>query len=167
MSEHNNSIKLALWESLQIDSLLSKSDLVIFIETDIRKYSKSLRATSFCHVLFDDFISQFWWAYMFLFNNESNFKDVVNSLNCETQKDYKQLNIFLLSNKSAIDNTSQMSELNQLMHLNCEETVYALLITMFYFVLSSILSELPEDQISCIRTIWCCLLDQVIVELLK
>ena len=110
---------------------------------------------------------------MFSFDDESNFRDVVNSLNQETWEDYKQLNIFLLSNKLAIDNISWMGELCQLVHLDlqmvldCEETVYVLLIATFYFELSSILSELPEDQISCIRTIWCCLPGQVIVELLE
>ena len=173
MSGHNNLIKLALWESLQIDPSLSKFDLMVSIGTGTRKYPKSPRAASFHHVLFDDFIPQLWWAYMFSFDDESNFRDVVNSLNQETWEDYKQLNIFLLSNKLTIDNTSQMGELHQLMHLDpqmvldCKETVYVLLMATFYFELSSILSEFPRDQVSCVGMICCCLPGEVIVELLE
>ena len=170
MSGHNNPIKLALWESLQIDPSLSKPDLVVSVGTGTRKNPESPRVASF---LFDGFIPRLWRAYMSSFDGESNFRDVVNSLDRETREDYKRLNVFLPSNEPAIDNTSRMGELRQLVHLDpqmvldCEETVYALLIATFYFELSSIPSELPGDRISCIGTIRCRLPGQVIVELLE
>lgn len=45
------------------------------------------------------------------FDGESNFRDVVNSLDREDYEDYKRLNIILLKNEPAMDNTSQMDEL--------------------------------------------------------
>ena len=68
------------------------------------------------------------------FDGESNFRDVVNSLDRENRDDYKRLNVVLPRNEPAIDNTSRMDELRQRVHLNpqmirgCEETIYALLI---------------------------------------
>lgn len=104
ISEHNNFIKLALWESLRIDSLLSKSNLVVFVRTRINIKTKLPKTTSFRHVLFDDFISQLWRVYMLFFDDKSNFKDVVNNLNYEDRKDYKRLNVVLSRNKSTINN---------------------------------------------------------------
>ncbi len=107
------------------------------------------------------------------FDDESNFKDVVNSLNRENREDYKRLNVVLPRNEPTMDNTSQMDELRQLVHLNpqmiqeCEETIYALLIASFYFELSCIPSPLPENQIRCLGTIRCRLPSEVMVELLE
>jgi len=67
---------------------------------------KSLRAISFRHVVFDGFIPRLWRAYMLSFDGESNFRDVINSLDREDYKDYKRLNIILLKNEPAMDNTS-------------------------------------------------------------
>lgn len=88
---------------------------------------------------------------MSLFNSESNFKDIVNSLNCENCEDYKCFNIVLLRNELVMNNINQMNELCQLVHLNpqmiqeCEEIIYALLIASFYFELSCVLSSLPGN----------------------
>lgn len=48
---------------------------------------------------------------MFSFDDESNFKDVVNNLNKENRDDYKRLNVLLLINESDINNINRMSEL--------------------------------------------------------
>lgn len=174
MSEHNNSIKLALWKSLRIESVLSRFDLVIFVKTNIRKDFKFSRVASFRHVLFNDFISQLWRIYMFSFNDESNYRDVTNSLDRDIREDYKRLNFVVLSsNESTIDNISRMNELRQLVNLdskriwNCKETIYVLLIATFYFELSDILSQLLEDCVRCLEMIWCRLLEEVIMKLLK
>ncbi len=173
MSGHNNPIKLALWESLRIDPSLSKPDLVVSVGTGTSTKTKSPRAASFRHVLFDGFIPRLWRAYMSSFDGESNFRDVVNSLDRENREDYKRLNVVLPRNEPAMDNTSQMDELRQLVHLNpqmiqeCEETIYALLIASFYFELSCIPSPLPEHRIRCLGTIRCRLPGEVMVELLE
>ena len=173
MSGHNNSIKLALWKSLRIDPSLSKSDLVIFVRTGTSIKTKSPRTASFRHVLFDDFIPRLWRTYMSSFDGESNFKDVVNSLDREIREDYKRLNVVLPRNEPMMDNTSRMDELRQLVHLNpqmiqeCEETIYALLITSFYFELSCIPSSLPENRIRCLGTIQCRLPGEVMMKLLE
>ena len=173
MSGHNNPIKLALWESLRIDPSLSKPDFVVSVGTGTSTKTKSPTAASFRHVLFEGFIPRLWRAYMSSFDGESNFRDVVNSLDRENREDYKRLNVVLPRNEPAMDNTSRMDELRQLVHLNprmiqeCEETIYALLIASFYFELSCILSLLPEHRIRCLGTIRCRLPGEVIVELLQ
>ncbi len=118
MSGHNNPIKLALWESLRIDPSLSKPDLVVSVGTGTSTKTKSPRAASFRHVLFDGFIPRLWRAYMLSFDGESNFRDVVNSLDREDREDYKRLNVVLPRNQPAMDNTSRIDELRQLVHLN-------------------------------------------------
>lgn len=173
MSGHNNPIKLALWESLRIDSSLSKPDLVVFVGTGISTKTESPRAAFFRHVLFDGFIPRLWRAYMSSFDSESNFRNVVNSLDREDREDYKRLNVVLSRNESAMNNTGRMDELRQLVHLNsrmiqeCEETIYALLIASFYFELSCIPSLLSEHRIRCLGTIRCRISGEVMMELLE
>lgn len=173
MSGHNNPIKLALWESFRMDPSLSKPDVVVSVSTGIHKNSVSPRFISFHHVLFDGYIPWLWRAYMSSFNGESNFRDVVNNLDKESHNDYKCLNIFLSINEPGINNTSWMGELQKSMHLNmqlmknCQTTVYALLITAFYFELDSLPRNLPEGRFQCFRTICCRLSGKVIVELLE
>ncbi len=111
MSGYNNPIKLALWESLRIDPSLSRPDLVVSIRVGTSRKTKSPRAASFRHVLFDGFIPRLWRAYISSFNGESNFKDVTNSLDRKNRKDYKRLNVVLLRNEPAINNTSRIDEL--------------------------------------------------------
>lgn len=57
---------------------------------------------------------------MLSFDDESNFRDVVNNLDCESYKDYKRLNVVLLKNESTINNTSRMNELRQFVYLNLQ-----------------------------------------------
>ena len=118
MSGHNNPIKLALWESLRIDPSLSRPDLMVSVGTGTSRKTKSPRGASFRHVLFDGFISRLWRAYMSSFDGESNFRDIMNSLDREYREDYKRLNVVLPRNEPAIDNTSRMDESRQLVHLN-------------------------------------------------
>ena len=173
MSGHNNPIKLALWESLRIDPSLSRPDLVVSIGTGTSRKPKSPRAASFRHVLFDGFIPRLWRAYMSSFDGESNFRDIVNSLDHETRQDYKRLNVVLPRKEPAIDNTSRMDELRQLVHLNpqmireCEEIIYTLLIASFYFELSTNQSQLSGNQIRCLGMIRCRLPGEVMMELLE
>lgn len=110
---------------------------------------------------------------MLSFDDESNFRDVVNNLNRESRKDYKRLNVVLSRNESTINNTNRMNELRQLVHLNpqmiqkCETTIYALLITSFYFQLSCVSNSLPRNRIRCLEMIRCRLLDEIMVKLLE
>ena len=55
---------------------------------------------------------------MLSFDGESNFRDVVNSLDRENREDYKLLNVLLSKNEPAMDNTSRIKELCRLIHLN-------------------------------------------------
>ena len=173
MSGHKNPIKLALWESLRIEPSLSKPDLVVSMGTGTKKDPNSSTEVFCRHVLFDGFIPRLWRAYKSSFDGESNFRDIVNGLDRETREDYMRLNVVLPSNEPAIDNTSRMGELRQLVDLHpqinqkCEDIIYALLIATFYFELSCIPRELPPGQILCQGTIRCRLPGKVIVELLE
>ena len=173
MSGHNNPIKLALWESLRMDPSLSKPDVVVSVGTGTRKNSVSPRSTSFRHVLFDGCIPRLLRAYMSSFDGESNFRDVVNNLDEESRDDYKRLNIFLPINEPDIDNTSQMRKLRESVHQNsqlmgnCQMTVYALLITTFYFELDGLPRNLPGDRFQCSGMIRCRLPGKAIVEVLE
>jgi len=173
MSGHNNLIKLALWKSLRMNPSLSKPDVVVSVSTGTWKNSVSSRSTSFCHVLFDGCIPWLLHAYMFFFDEKSNFRDVVNNLDKESCDDYKRLNIFLPINEPGIDNTSQMHKLRESVHQNpqlmgnCQMTVYALLITTFYFELNGLLRNLSEDRFQCFEMICCRLSNKAIVEVLE
>ena len=57
---------------------------------------------------------------MLSFDDESNFKDVVNNLNRENREDYKRFNVILLRNELMMNNISRMNELRQLVHLNSQ-----------------------------------------------
>jgi len=48
---------------------------------------------------------------MLSFDDESNFKDVVNNLNRENREDYKRFNVILLRNELMMNNISRMNEL--------------------------------------------------------
>jgi len=109
---------------------------------------------------------------MFSFNDESNFRDVVNNLNRKNYKNYKRFNVVLLRNESIINNINWMNKLRQcVLNLQiireCEKTIYVLLIVFFYFKLSSISSSLLENRIRCLEIIRCCLSSQVIIKLLE
>ena len=73
--------------------------------------TRSPRAISFRHVVFDGFIPRLWRAYILSFDGESNFRDVINCLDREDRKDYKRLNVILPWNEPPIDNTSWIDEL--------------------------------------------------------
>ncbi len=110
---------------------------------------------------------------MFFFDEKSNFRDVVNNLDKESCNDYKRLNIFLPINEPGIDNISQMHKLRESVHQNsqlmgnCQMTVYALLITTFYFELNGLLRNLSEDRFQCFEMICCRLSNKAIVEVLE
>ena len=118
MSEHNNFIKFAFWKCLRIDFSFFKFNFVVFVRININKKINSSRVISFHHVLFDDFISRLWRVYISSFNDESNFKNVVNNLNRENRENYKRLNVTLSKNESTINNINRTNELRQFVHLN-------------------------------------------------
>lgn len=58
MSEHNNSIRLALLKRLRNDSFLSISNVVVFLNTDAQKILTSFKIINFRYVILDDYLSQ-------------------------------------------------------------------------------------------------------------
>ncbi len=95
----------------------------------------------------------------------------MNSVNERKREDYIRLNSVLLSDKSTIDNTDRMNELRESVHVpqmyrDCAKTLYALLISAFYFELTSVPERLREGQYHCHDTIRCRLSGNSIVKLL-
>jgi hypothetical protein len=172
MSGHNNPIKLALWESFRIEPSLAKPDFLTSVGTGTRKVSISPRFTSFRHVLFDGCIPRLWRAYMSSFDGESNFRDVMNNLEESSRDDYIRLNVLLPADEPGIDNTSRMAELRKSVDENpelserCHRTIYALLVTAFYFELRSIPKKVSGGRLQCLGTIRCRLPGDTIIELL-
>lgn len=175
MGRHNNPIKLSVWEikRLQLSKCINKPDFVLSLGAGMKNDKGSLNGCFRRHVLFNGFIPRLWRAYMSSFDGESNFKDVVKALDPERREDYARLNVDLPSNEPAIDSTTRMEELRQLVDCDpsitskCKEILYSLLIATFYFELSRIPSELPDGGISCIGSVRCRLPSKVIVELLE
>lgn len=48
---------------------------------------------------------------MLSFDDESNFKDVINNLNRENRKDYKRFNVVLSRNELIMNNINRINEL--------------------------------------------------------
>jgi len=173
MSGHNNPIKLALWETSRIEPSLSKPDVLVSVGTGTRKVSISPRFTSFRHVLFDGCIPRLWRAYMFSFDGESNFRNVVNHLDDSSRDSYIRLNVLLPADEPGIDNTNRMAELRRSVDENhelverCHRTVYALLVAAFYFELKTTPKKVSGGRLQCLGTIRCRLPGETIVELLQ
>lgn len=142
------------------------------ISTKTRKVSISPKFISFRHVLFDSCILRLWRAYMFFFDEKSNFRDIINNLEESSRNNYIRLNVLLFANKSSINNTSQITKLRKSVNKNsklskrCHKTIYALLVTIFYFELRSILKKISKDRLQYLETIRCRLFKNTIVKLL-
>ncbi len=109
---------------------------------------------------------------MFLFDGESNFRDVINNLEESSRDDYIRLNVLLSTDEPDIDNTSRMTELRKSVDKNselserCYRTIYALLVAAFYFELRSISKKVSGDRLQCLETIRCRLPGETMIELL-
>ena len=171
MSEHNNSVRIALSERLHNDSSLSTSNVVVFLDTDAQKISTSFRTIDFHHMILDDYLSRLWRSYMSFFNEQKIWDELMNFVNERKRENYIRLNFVLFSDESMIDNTDRMNELRESVHVSqmyrdCAKTLYALLIFAFYFELTSVPERLREDQYHCRDTIQCRLSENSIIKLL-
>ncbi len=158
MSEHNNSVRIALSKRLHNDSYLLISNVVVSLDTDAQKISTSLRTINFRHVILDDYVSRLWRSYMSFFNEQKIWNELMNIMNERKREDFIRLNFVLLNDESTIDNIDRMNELQESVHisqmyLDCAKTLYALLIFAFYFKLTNVSKRLWEDQYHCRDTI--------------
>ncbi len=150
MSEHNNSVRIALSKRLHNDSYLLILNVVVSLDTDAQKISTSLRTINFRHVILDDYVSRLWRSYMSFFNEQKIWNELMNIVNERKREDFIRLNFVLLSDESTIDNIDRMNELQESVHisqmyLDCAKTLYTLLIFAFYFKLTNISKRLWED----------------------
>ena len=171
MSEHNNSVRIALSKHLCNNSFLSISNVVVSLDTNAQKISTSLRTIDFRHVILNDYLSRLWWSYMSFFNEQKIWDELMNFVNERKRKNFIRLNFVLLSDKSTIDNIDRMNELQESVHVSqmywdCAKTLYALLIFAFYFELTSMSKRLQEDQYHCRDMIRCRFSENSIVKLL-
>jgi hypothetical protein len=171
MSGHNNPVRIALSERLRNDPSLLAPDLVVSIGTGAQKTSTSPRTTDFRHVILDGYLPRLWRSYMSSFNGEKIWDELMNSVDERKREDYIRLNSVLPSNEPAIDNTDRMDELRESVHIprmyrDCKKTLYALLVSAFYFELASVPERVREGQYRCHGTIRCRLPGISIVKLL-
>jgi len=107
---------------------------------------------------------------MFFFDGKSNFRDIINNLKESSRDNYIRLNVFLSADKSDIDNISRITKLRKSVNENselserCHRTIYALLVTVFYFELRSISKKISGDRLQCLETIQCRLFENTIIE---
>ena len=109
---------------------------------------------------------------MSFFNRQKIWDELKNFINRRKQENYIQLNFILLSDESVIDNTDYMNELQESVHISemyweCENTLYILLISAFYFELASVSEHIQEDQYHCYNRIQCCLSEIAVVKILS
>lgn len=109
---------------------------------------------------------------MFFFDEKSNFCDVINNLEEFSRNNYIRLNVLLSINELDINNISRMTKLRKSVNENfklserCHKTIYALLVTTFYFELRSILKKIFKNRLQCLKTIRYRLFENIIIEFL-
>ena len=172
MSGHNNPVKLAVWESLQIDPSVPKPDIVVSLGTGTKRAPASPKHTSFRHVLLDGAAPRLWRSYMASFDGERFWNEFMNHIDKENREDYIRLNSILSRDELAIDNVDRTTELRENLRTqpesipDCEKTLYALLISAFFFELCSAPKFLQEGRYHCHGIIRCRLQGETIVKLL-
>ncbi|MCJ1231935.1 hypothetical protein MMC12_008614 [Toensbergia leucococca] len=113
MSGHNNPVKLAVWESLQIDPSVPKPDIVVSLGTGTKRAPASPKHTSFRHVLLDGAAPRLWRSYMASFDGERFWNEFMNHIDKENREDYIRLNTILSWDELAIDNVDRTTELRE------------------------------------------------------
>ena len=171
MSGHNNPIRIALSERLRNDPSISVPDVVVSLGTGAQKTSASPKTTDFRHVILDGYVPRLWRSYMSSFNGQKIWDELMNSVDERKREDYIRLNSVLPSDEPAIDNTDRMAELREGVHVpgmyeDCKKTLYALLVSAFYFELAKA-ERIREGQYHCRGTIRCRLPGVPLVHLLR
>ena len=172
MSGHNNPVRIALSERLRSNPSLLNPDVVVSLGSGTQKISPSPRTTDFRHVILDGYVPRLWRSYMSSFNGQKIWDELVNSVDEKKRQSYIRLNSFLPSNEPAIDNVDRMAEMRESVHVpdmiqNCKRTLYALLISAFFFELRCTPERIREGQYYCRGIIRCRLPGITIVNLLK
>lgn len=171
MSGHNNPVRIALAERLRNDPSLLTADIVVSLGTGTQKASASPKATDFRHVILDGYVPRLWRSYMSSFNGQKIWDELMNSLDKGSRETYFRLNATLPSDEPGINNTERMDEMRRSVHTpnvirGCEKTLYALLISAFYFELDTIPDRVREGWYHCRGMIRCRLPGMAVVELL-
>ena len=171
MSGHNNPVRIALSERQRNDPSLSAPDLVVSLGTGAQKTPASPRITNFRHVILDGYVPRLWRSYMSSFNGQKIWDELMNSVDEQRRQDYIRLNSVLPRDEPAIDNTDRMVELRESVHIQetyrmCQKTLYAVLVSGFYFELSST-ERAREGQYHCRGTVRCRLPGASLVRLLR
>ena len=171
MSGYTNPIRIALSERLRSDPSLLAPNLVVSLGTGTQKASPSPRTTDFRYMILDGYVPRLWRSFISSFNGQKIWDKLINSVNERNLEDYIQLNSFLPSDEPVINNTNRMGEMRESVHVpqifrNCKKTLYALLVSAFYFELASAPERVREGQYRCHGTIRCRLPGMSIVKLL-
>jgi len=172
MSGHNNPVRIALSERRRNDPSLSFPDIVVSLGTGTQKTSLSPRSSDFRHVILDGYLPRLWRSYMSSFNGQKIWDELMNSVEETHRKSYIRLNSLLPSNEPAIDNVDRMTEMRESVHVpeivqDCKKTLFALLVSAFYFELRDIPEKARDGRCHCFGTIRCRLPGTAVVNLLR
>ena len=119
----------------------------------------------------DGYVPRLWRSYMSSFDGQKIWDELMYHVDKENQEGHIRLNVFLLKDRSALDNTDCKDELRESVHIpqslqDCKETLFALLVSVFYLELCSVPRSLPGGRYHYHGITRCRLLGDAIVQLL-
>ena len=167
--KHNNPIKVALWESLQIWPSIVRPDVVVSLGTGTEK-STSPRAPDFRNVFQDGFIPRLYRSWISIFDGQSAWRDVLNLLDPESRENYFRLDVDLSKGQSTIDDVDRMSEIREQVNLQPRdqdylEIAFALMASSFFFEVKNV--EFRSGAYHCQGFIRCRLASAPVEQLLR
>ncbi|KAK5093232.1 hypothetical protein LTR70_004875 [Exophiala xenobiotica] len=157
---HNNPVNIALWESRVLWPTITKPDVVLSLGTCTREVTPSPIVGTPKLSIRDAFpfrIARTFWTSM---DGQATWRDLMNRLDPEAQKDFFRLSIEYPGQEPAMDDHSAMDGLASAVRLHAvgvmerAEVLMALLVSSLFFELSS-LPVVVGGRISCEGFIRC------------
>ena len=143
--QHNNPLELALWECPKIWGPDITPNVLLSLGTGKEDDLRSPKAPDFRHILNDGFIPRLCRSFMSSLDGERAWKNLANRLDRESRGDYFRLNVLFVGDEPRLDDVGRIEELRNSVHLEPEgprdrkRIALAILVTSFYFELSSML----------------------------
>ena len=154
---HNNSIKIAVWESWQLWSY-SQSDVVFSLNTDIPTSQTS--ALSRMHqIITHDFVPRLWQLFISFLNNQKVWQDLINNTYKNLKSVYHHLNVKLPAEEPAIDNVAQINKLSSILSYQSQNEYLlifsSLLMISFFFKFKAVSTFSSAEVYFCKGFIHC------------
>ena len=160
---------LALWESRRIWPQIERPDVVISLGTGTEQSLGVPEAPNARHLLQDGFIPRLYRSFLSSLDGERIWQEFVNGLEEIARRSYFRLNVTLPTRSLAIDDTRCMDDLRDAVYISptldndIESAATALLVSMFYFQLSSIPTDYRRMSL-CVGFIKCRMQGPAVVE---